>query len=109
MSYKVAVASSDGKFVNQHFGKAQKFLIVEIEEDGQYQFLELRETAPRCGGSVDLKEKTLDLISDCQMVLVSQIGPGAAKKLINRGIKPLILPLLIDDALKEIYLSEVKS
>ncbi len=41
MSYKVAVASSDGKFVNQHFGMAQQFLIFEIDDD-EYKFMELR-------------------------------------------------------------------
>ena len=30
MSYKLAIATSDGKFVNQHFGRANQFLIVEL-------------------------------------------------------------------------------
>ena len=102
MSFKVAVASSDGKFVNQHFGRAEKFLIFELKDDGEYEFLELRETAPRCGGSADLKRKTLDMISDCGIILISQIGPGAANKLISRGIEPLIMPMFIEDALKEL-------
>ena len=33
MSYKVAVASNDGKFVNEHFGRAEKFMIYEIYDD----------------------------------------------------------------------------
>jgi len=33
MSYEIAVASSDGKVVNQHFGKATNFLIFEVEGD----------------------------------------------------------------------------
>ena len=40
MSFKVAVASSDGKYVNQHFGMAQQFLIFEIDDEGNYKFLE---------------------------------------------------------------------
>ncbi len=102
VSFKVAVASSDGKFVNQHFGKADKFLIIEINDKGESEFLELRRTAPRCGGSKDLKEKTSDLISDCKVLLISQIGSGAAKKLISRGIEPLIMPMIITDALEEL-------
>jgi predicted Fe-Mo cluster-binding NifX family protein len=103
MSFKVAVASSDGKYVNQHFGKARSFLIFEVKDDGKYEFLELRKTAPRCGGSVDLKEKTLDMLSDCDILLVSQIGPGAATRLTARGVEPLIMPMFIEDALKELW------
>ena len=38
VSFKVAVASSDGKFVNQHFGMTQQFLIFEIKKTN-YPFL----------------------------------------------------------------------
>lgn len=102
MSVKVAVASSDGKYVNQHFGKAQNFLIFEVKEDGLYEFIEVRETAARCGGSDELKKKTLDMLSDCKLLLVTQIGPGAINKLIAQGTKPLVMPMFIEDALKEL-------
>ena len=46
MAYKVAVTSSDGKFINQHFGRAQQFLIFEIDDEGDYKFLELRKNDP---------------------------------------------------------------
>ena len=31
MSFKIAVSSSDGKVVNRHFGRTEKFLIFEID------------------------------------------------------------------------------
>ncbi|HEY0196184.1 MAG TPA: NifB/NifX family molybdenum-iron cluster-binding protein [Methanobacterium sp.] len=102
MSFKVAVASNDGKYVNQHFGKAQKFLIFEIDDGGEYKFLELRETPPRCGGSDDVKNKTLEMISDCEILLTTQIGPGARNKLLAQGTRPVIKPIFIEDALKDI-------
>lgn len=38
MAYKVAFASSDGKVVNQHFGRTKQFLIVEIDnKDYKYK------------------------------------------------------------------------
>jgi len=104
MPIKVAVASSDGKYVNQHFGKAQQFLIIEIKDNGEKKFIELRETAPRCGADDELKEKTIDLIADCDILLVSQIGPGAQKKLIKKGVKPVLMPIFIDEALDKLYL-----
>ncbi|MEN4005754.1 MAG: NifB/NifX family molybdenum-iron cluster-binding protein [Methanobacteriaceae archaeon] len=105
MSAKVAIASSDGKFVNQHFGRAQQFLIVEIKDDGSYEFLERRENVPACNPTGNsTTEETIELISDVDGVLVSHVGPGAADKLIAHGIQPIIVPMLIDDALNEAYL-----
>ncbi len=105
MSFKVAVASSDGKFVNQHFGMAQQFLIFEIDDGGEYKFLELRENAPACdveGHTEDDMTRSVKLISDCKAVIASQIGPAAVDILINNGIDPYIAPTFIDDALKQL-------
>ncbi len=104
MSHKLAIATSDGKFVNQHFGRANQFLIVELKDDGSYEVLELRENTPSCnpsGGSTT--EDTIKVISDVDGVLVSQVGRGAGDKLIAHGIQPVIIPMLIEDALKKIY------
>lgn len=46
MSFKVAIASNDGKRINEHFGKTLSFLIYEIKEDGSYKFLESRKNTP---------------------------------------------------------------
>ncbi len=105
MSYKVAVASSDGKFVNQHFGWAQQFLIFEIDDDGEYKFLELRENTPACdveGHTEDAMTRSVNLISDCDAVLAGQIGPAAVDVLVDNGIDPYMAPTFIDDALKEL-------
>ena len=104
MSHKIAIATSDGKFVNQHFGRANQFLIVELKDDGSYEVLELRKNTPSCnpsGGSTT--EDTIKIISDVDGVLVSQVGRGAGDKLIAHGIQPVIIPMLIDDALKRVY------
>jgi len=105
MSYKVAVASSDGKFINQHFGRARQFLVFEIKDDGEFEFLVLRDNTPPCDGGVhndDLFAGTVDLISDCRAVLASQIGPGAIDALLSRGIQPYVIPDFIEDALKRL-------
>jgi len=105
MPHKVAIASSDGKYVNQHFGKAKHFLIVELNDDGSYEYLETRKNTPACHveGHDSSLEDSINLISDCEGVLISQIGPGAADALIANGIQPIIIPMLIDDALNKIY------
>lgn len=112
MSYKVAVASSDCKFINQHFGRARQFLIFEIKDGGGFEFLALRENTPPCGvGEHDdrLLEKTVDLISDCKVVLACQIGPGASDILLARGIHPYSRPGFINDVLKRLTFSKIKN
>ena len=41
MSYKIALASSDGKQIDESFGSAKSFMIYEVV-DGKYNFLEER-------------------------------------------------------------------
>ena len=106
---KIAFASSDGVTVNEHFGRASRFLIFRLHKSG-HDFLEERENYPSCAGqehSDDLLEISADLISDCKGVVVSQIGPGAIDLLIERGIMPFTLPGRIDEALAVVAKSKV--
>jgi nitrogen fixation protein NifX len=105
MPIKVAVASSDGKYINQHFGMASQFLIFELNDDGTHKFLELRENNPACsteGHSEISMEESVKLISDCQAVLAGQIGPGAIDILLENRIDPYIAPTFIEDALDQL-------
>jgi predicted Fe-Mo cluster-binding NifX family protein len=104
MSYKIAVASSDGKVVNQHFGRATKFLIFEIEA-GEFKFLELLDAKPFCnhGEHDDNKlSNAVDALKGCRAVLVSQIGNGAAQALSSKGIAVFDIHTFIDDALRKL-------
>lgn len=49
--YKVAVATSDGKTVDSHFGHVQSFLIFEVdEESGKFEDIGEREAKAACSG-----------------------------------------------------------
>lgn len=101
MAYKVAVASSDGKVINQHFGRATQFLIFQIN-DNKPEFIELRNTAPFCNGGEHDDNKLLssaELLTDCRAVLVSQIGNGAVQVLKSKGVDAFDIKDLIEDAL----------
>ena len=51
MSVRVAVASSDGKYINQHFGHAHQFLIFDVQGEHDYKFLgNSRTLLPSCNG-----------------------------------------------------------
>ena len=110
MAYKVAFASSDGKVVNQHFGRTQNFLIVEIN-DKDYKFLEKRENAPTCQGfehSEEAMDRSISIIEDCEAIFVAKVGAGARSKLESKGITPFEAPYFIEDIIKKLINSKVK-
>ena len=99
---KVAVASTDGISINEHFGRAKEFLIYEVEESGEYTFLERRESNPHCvhEGNDHTVPSTAQLLADVEVVLVVQIGPRAEKELQSQGVLALPVKSTIDKALK---------
>ena len=108
---RVAIVSTDGKVINQHFGKASRFFIFEVEDCGKIQFLEVRETIPLCGsadyGHADeVLNRIISLISDCEALLCSRIGSRPQEELRKNGIKTVEAPYFIDEALKS--LSEIE-
>jgi predicted Fe-Mo cluster-binding NifX family protein len=98
---KIAVASTDGKVIDLHFGDANRFLIFEIE-DGEGNFQEMREKTP-----LPLKEHTerwiasIDLINDCKAVLCSKIGKEPTIELRKLGIKPIQLDCEVKKGIHE--------
>jgi nitrogen fixation protein NifX len=104
---KVAVASSDGKVVNQHFGHAKQFLIFELYGDG-FSFLEVRDNVPTCNlgrHEPDALDRTAALIGDCKYVIASQIGKGATEALLGRGIRAYIDADFIEETLSKLLAS----
>lgn len=81
---KVAVASTDGLTINEHFGKAKEFLVYEVDEEGEYSFLERRVRDEE--SLQNIHEKGAALFFDVEAVLSAQIGPRAQAELKNQGI-----------------------
>ena len=107
---KVAVISTDGKVINQHFGKASRFYIFEVG-GGKIQFLEVRECTPLCGSAdygnpEEVLNKTISVISDCKTLLCARIGSRPQEELRRKGIEPIEAPYLIDEALNNISIGE---
>jgi len=92
---RFAVASTDGKLVNQHFGHARRFLIYDLVGEDT-RFVEERKVENYCTGPEECLSKedrlmaTISMLKDCQSVLVSMIGPYPKKRLTEEGIKPTI-------------------
>ncbi len=92
---KIAIVSADGVNVNEHFGKADSFLIYEITEAG-LQKIEERKAGPLSVGDPNHSfdkakfDKIAEVIADCKKVYITQIGEVPGEKLKERGIEPVI-------------------
>jgi predicted Fe-Mo cluster-binding NifX family protein len=103
--YSIAVATSDEIVVNQHFGRANKFLIFALDQENQPELIERRMITPVCDGGEhddDRLEKTAKLFTDCKYILVSRIGFVAARVLEQFGIIPMELPGMIEESIQKL-------
>lgn len=106
MNYKIAIASTDGKVVNQHFGRAKVFYIARADSDHMtFTYVESREVVPICNGQEhdDIQLKALaGMLRDCDYVLVSRIGYGARAALEQNNIEVFEIPGFIDDSIRRL-------
>ncbi|WP_058302287.1 NifB/NifX family molybdenum-iron cluster-binding protein [Gorillibacterium timonense] len=113
MTYQVAVASLDGVRINQHFGRAERFLIYQIDGSGQAACIEEREVKRACGYGSHEEDSLLAsaaALADCSFALVARIGPGAEKILAKQGVKAFEIADSIPNALEKLvrYLDRVR-
>ncbi|MCX7794228.1 MAG: nitrogen fixation protein NifX [Thermodesulfovibrionales bacterium] len=96
---KVAFATTDGIYVNEHFGRAGMFAIYELREDG-YTFVEMRKFSEGRDSYIEESkgmgeihsnrvEAKIERLKDCKIIYFSEIGPPSAARLINKGIMPV--------------------
>jgi|GEM_PF-2223915 len=87
---KIALATSDGRYVSKHFGNTPCFLIAEVDGGG-WSVVDNRENITACGGENNHKNFTVSIgvISDCGAVIAAQIGGSAQNALNAAGIIPL--------------------
>ena len=120
MSYKIAVATSDGVNVDLHFGSTEVFLIYQAEGE-KFDFLESRKVAtlsdaPKsgcncgdgcgngggnaCGGGE--KSEAVELLSDCRAIISAKIGRNILKQLEARAISSFDVNIPVKEALEKI-------
>ena len=87
---KIAIATTGGLTVDEHFGHAKFFRVYELTENG-HSFIEVRDAVAACqhqlGHDTSRFDKIIELLSDCDAILVQKIGEGAAAYLISRGVR----------------------
>jgi nitrogen fixation protein NifX len=100
-STRIAVVSTDGLKVDDHFGKANRFLIYDL--DDQIAPMEERFTETLSVGDPDHPfdpdkfDRIAALLKDCCKVYVTQIGEVPAAKLTALGIEPVVYSGAITD------------
>jgi len=86
---RIAVASTDGRAIDAHFGEAESFFIYDAQGGG-YAFVERRGVTPFSGSYARAGENgvppCLAAISDCAAVVAVKFGPRAKKELAVVGI-----------------------
>jgi predicted Fe-Mo cluster-binding NifX family protein len=104
MTHRIALATTDRLTVYQHFGRAEEFHIVDLDDEA-YSFVEVRKTDPSCGGgghSENAFDLVLRTLHDCEAVVVGRIGMGAAEYLLRRGMRVFDAPGTVDKVLNTI-------
>ena len=103
----IAVASKDGRKINQHFGHAERFLIYDVNGE-EVKLVEEKKVERYCSYDPDhpLRGHLLKAIGEalqgCRAVLCAQIGEcpqqemarlGLDTFVVNGAIKPTLLEL----------------
>jgi len=104
LSYRIAVASKDGKVVTDHFGHCSNFSIIEADK-GKYHYIGSREVIPPCNGGGHAIEgiyAVLEQLRDCSYIIVNQIGGGAFRILTENQFKVIVHKGFVKDALDDI-------
>ena len=95
---RVAITTSNGEKVDQHFGKATSFSIYEMDAN-ELKLIETREVESYCeqknGEPIDPNHKFSDdrfskvyeMIKDCSVLYTQQIGNKPGEVLNTKGIK----------------------
>lgn len=99
---RVAIVSKDGINVNEHFGRAELFLIYEISDHSQAR-IDIRISAPWSDGAPehgfdpDKFAEIMEKLTDCQRVYCTRIGGRPAAELKRLGVEAVIYAGLISD------------
>ncbi|NVN89723.1 MAG: dinitrogenase iron-molybdenum cofactor biosynthesis protein [Desulfuromonadales bacterium] len=103
----IAVASKDGRDINQHFGHAERFLIYEVEQ-GIVKLVDEKKVERYCSFDPEhpLRSHVLKEIAEalqgCRAVATAQIGEHPRGELENLGIEPFIVTGPIKTTLVEL-------
>jgi predicted Fe-Mo cluster-binding NifX family protein len=92
----IAVASKDGKEINQHFGHAERFLIYDVENDDA-KLVDERQVERYCSFDPDhplrghLLRSIAEALDGCRAVVTAQMGEHPRGELEKLGVEPYVI------------------
>lgn len=125
---KIAFVTDDGEQVSRHFGRAGKYLVVEIEDGkevgrvlrdkmGHQHFMQDESAQAEHTGphgmdpaSQSKHASMIAAIEDCEVVVCGGMGQGAYQSIVNSGKQVFMVENLdIDTVLKDFISGNLKS
>ena len=88
LTMKVAFASTDRVHIDEHFGRAEHFLIWEVGPE-EAAFAGVLQVKAEGEDEEDRIEARSAALADCALVYVAQIGGPAAARLVAKRIHPI--------------------
>ncbi|HIJ82160.1 MAG TPA: dinitrogenase iron-molybdenum cofactor biosynthesis protein [Desulfuromonadales bacterium] len=91
----IAVASKDGKDINQHFGHAERFLIYDVENSNA-NLVDERKVERYCSFDPDhplrghLLKGIAEALTGCRAVVTAQMGEHPRGELEKLGVEPFV-------------------
>jgi predicted Fe-Mo cluster-binding NifX family protein len=103
----IAVATKDGKLINQHFGHAERFLLYEVEgsvvrlvdEKKVERYCTYDEAHPLRG---HVLRGIAEALQGCRAIVCSQIGPAPQDEMARLGFEVYTLEGEIHSSLTEL-------
>lgn len=120
---KIAVASDDGQNISQHFGRAQYYVVVTVEDGKITNHETIDKLAHGHGISPesdshhgaehgmgpaehDRHVQMSQSITDCEAVICRGMGQGAYNSMMQQGIRPVVTDLADIDAAVIAYVDD---
>jgi predicted Fe-Mo cluster-binding NifX family protein len=99
---KIAVASNDGVSVSEHFGRTNRFVVFEVEDntivhEEHRNGIRLTDAMGICESQRGRNQAALDYsailaaLDDCRVILCRGMGWRAASALVRGGLNPLVI------------------
>jgi len=108
---KIAIPTDDGKTISRHFGQAQFFQVVTIENE-KVVHSEMRTKANHQHGDHSHASGThpgqqmVDAIKDCQVLIAGGMGTPAHTRAVSAGLVVIMTRLDTITAATEAYISK---
>lgn len=85
---RIAVASSEGVRIDQHFGQTEIFRVYDVSASGAVS-VEDRDVTAHAEGDEDRRDTICRMLKDCSVLLVAKIGITPQEKLAGVGIEAI--------------------